>query len=114
MAVEARRILRAYSPTQATWNQYSSGNNWTTAGAKSDGNDRAATVYGHGAEDRGPVTNEVALDITGLLVESLGASETTLRIILGHNVPIGQDAVYFASLEHATAAYRPRLDILYA
>lgn len=36
--------LRNWSQTQATYNVYTTGNNWTTAGALSDGNDRSSTV----------------------------------------------------------------------
>jgi hypothetical protein len=41
--MEVRRCLRNWVETQATWNIYSTGNNWTTAGAGSDGNDRSAS-----------------------------------------------------------------------
>lgn len=37
-----RRLLRNWNESQATWNIYSTGNNWSTAGATSDGNDRVA------------------------------------------------------------------------
>ena len=39
-----KRLLRNWSETTSTWNNYSTGNAWTTAGARSDGNDRSATV----------------------------------------------------------------------
>lgn len=42
--VSVRRLLRAWVENQATYNIYSTGNSWTTAGAGSDGNDRVATV----------------------------------------------------------------------
>lgn len=44
MVVETNRLLRAYTPSQATWNIYSTGNNWTTAGAGGSGTDIAAAV----------------------------------------------------------------------
>jgi hypothetical protein len=37
------RVLRNWVDSEATWNQYSSGNNWTTGGCQSNGNDRVAT-----------------------------------------------------------------------
>jgi hypothetical protein len=52
--VVARRVLRNWVESQVTWNIYSTGNNWTTGGCQSDGNDRvaassgAATVSGNG------------------------------------------------------------------
>lgn len=42
--IDVHRVLRAWVEAQATWNIYSTGNSWTTAGALSDGNDRVATV----------------------------------------------------------------------
>ena len=42
-AVGLRRLLRDWIEAQVTWNIYSTGNNWTTAGASSNGNDRAAS-----------------------------------------------------------------------
>ena len=39
------RVLRNWVETQATWNNYSSGNSWTTAGCGSDGNDADLTNY---------------------------------------------------------------------
>lgn len=39
-----RRLLRAWSVSQSTWNIYSTGNNWSTAGGISDGYDRVSDV----------------------------------------------------------------------
>ena len=39
-----RRLLRNWVEAQATWNIYSTDNNWSTAGATSDGNDRSSGV----------------------------------------------------------------------
>lgn len=44
--VEVRRLLVAFEELQATWTIRSTGNNWTTAGALSDGNDRSGTQSG--------------------------------------------------------------------
>lgn len=44
--IEARRLLVTFVDSQATWNIRSTGNNWTTAGALSDGNDRSGTQSG--------------------------------------------------------------------
>lgn len=42
--ITAYRLLRTdWVETQATWNIYKTGNNWTTAGALSDGNDFTST-----------------------------------------------------------------------
>ena len=42
--VTLKRCLRAAVNAQFTWNIYSTGNSWTTAGGLSDGNDRSATI----------------------------------------------------------------------
>lgn len=38
------RLLRNWTANQATWNVYTTGNSWTTAGALSDGNDRVGAA----------------------------------------------------------------------
>jgi hypothetical protein len=114
MILTARRILRAYVPTEVTYNVYSTGNNWTTAGAKGDGTDRA--LIKHGSAPLGASSVDVdqwhVLPLAMLVKESLDASETTLRFAVGlENLNTDQDAMSFASLEHATAALRPTLRI---
>jgi hypothetical protein len=42
--IQMRKLLRIWVELQATWNIYSTGNSWTTAGGISDGNDRSATI----------------------------------------------------------------------
>lgn len=44
--IDLRRALRGWVENQATWNIYSSGNNWATSGGLSAGNDRVSTVSG--------------------------------------------------------------------
>lgn len=109
--LSARRVLRAYSPTQVTWNVYSTGNNWTTAGAKSTGSDISLALYGSTAVN-GAVDGDVWLDLTDLLKASLAAGETTLRIILGTDATSSDNSVSFHSVNSATAAYRPTLDVV--
>jgi len=43
---DARRLLRNWVVSEATGNNYSTGNAWTTVGGVSDGNDRSATIDG--------------------------------------------------------------------
>ena len=40
------RMVRDWTEAQFTWNVYSTGNNWSTAGAKGSGTDRAASSSG--------------------------------------------------------------------
>ena len=46
--IKLTRVLRNWVEAEATWNIYSTGNNWTTAGCLSDGNDRAASASNAG------------------------------------------------------------------
>lgn len=46
ITLHARRLLRNWVESEVTYNAYSTGNNWTAAGAFSDGNDRVATASG--------------------------------------------------------------------
>lgn len=42
--ISLKRFLVNPEELEITWNDYSSGNSWTTAGGLSDGNDRSATI----------------------------------------------------------------------
>lgn len=42
--IAVRRVLRNWVPAQATWNIWSTSNNWTTAGALGAGTDRVSTA----------------------------------------------------------------------
>jgi len=113
-----RKCLRAYSPTQVTHNVYSTGNNWTVAGARRSSADVSPHVYGisyHLGDSQNNYDNWWTWDITAIVQEAIAASETTLRIIVGIlGSTQGQNQVYFASLENATSSIRPRLDVAYA
>jgi hypothetical protein len=43
-AMDIRRLLRNWVEAEATWNIFATANNWTTAGALGDGNDRVAAA----------------------------------------------------------------------
>lgn len=108
--LQARKVRRAYSPAQVTWNVFSTGNNWTTAGAKSTASDIEAELYGAGMPSRAMlVGQEMLLDLRTMVQAALDAAEATLRIIVGPEETDNQNSVSFHSLESATAAYRPRL-----
>lgn len=114
-SLRAVKILRAYVADQVTWNAYSTGNNWTTAGAQSAGNDISAEYYGHAIRLNNFVPQEFQIDIGRMLQAALDASETTLRVKVGQDgTDGGTNTILFASLEHATTAYRPKLRVAYA
>lgn len=82
--LNARRILRAYSPTQVTWNVYTTGNNWTTAGAQSNDNDLSFKRDGFI-----PVVNDTQganyglMSVHSLAKDALAETAAILRIIVG-------------------------------
>jgi hypothetical protein len=111
--LEARRILRAYVAAEVTWNIYSSGNNWATAGAAGTGTDQElARTQGDDVGAAADVDQWHAIDLTPLLQATIDAAETTFRVKIGANVNgAGSNAVQFASLNHATAGLRPKLRV---
>lgn len=113
--LQARRVLRAYHATQVTWNVYTTGNNWTTAGAQSAGNDVSTEVYDGPVMASASLANQVIrLDLTTLVKDDLAAASTTLRVILGMaNADASKNAISLASKDNATAAYRPILEVSY-
>ena len=112
--VEAVEMLRAYNATQVTWNVYSTGNNWATAGAKGSGTDRGAEYYGNAPVPANGVIQEVKVDVTRLLQKRLDAGDTTaFRALLGANATASDNAIAFHSLENTTdATYKPRLLVI--
>ena len=82
------RALKNWVETQATWNVFSTGNNWTSAGCNSAGNDRASASIGSLAINNTAEWKHVSLDLTefGLLRTSnyglvIVPSETVARLI---------------------------------
>lgn len=107
----ARRVKRAFVASQATWNIYSTGNNWQTAGCRG-ANDVETTAYTcalvHGDRDQ----DVWRLDLTEMLKDAIAAGDTTLRFQLGWALTtVGQNKVDVASVDNATATKRPLLTI---
>ncbi len=111
--------LRAYSASQATWSVYTTGNNWTTAGALGAGTDRSS-IFAPGFDlAQSDVTNtehgQVPLDITNLVLASIAAARTTLRLIVGFNIVVtNENPITVAGASNATTAERPTLRVLYS
>jgi hypothetical protein len=115
LMLKARKVLRAYHPTQVTWNIWQTGSNWTTVGGQSLGNDISGERYGGWHQPDNEQFAEVQLDIGRMLQVALDASETDLRVMLGWNRNTsGSNIMEFASIENATAAYRPKLRITHS
>jgi hypothetical protein len=106
--INCHRLTRTFVENQVTWNQYSSGNNWTNAGgdynssvissrsSSSSGSDENFPIMGAGA------TNPITLawgDSVGFLLKAETES--------------GNNYSNYSSKEDTTAAKRPYLEITY-
>lgn len=108
----ARRVKRAFVSSQVTWNAYSTGNNWATAGAR--GGDDVETLTYTAAIVVGDRDQDVWMcDLTEMVKDALTAGDTTLRFLLGWaTATAGQNTVQIASQDNATAAKRPLLTVI--
>ncbi len=111
--LQAREMLRAYVANQVTWDIYSTGNNWGTAGAKNTSTDIGVEFYGDAACPENSTGAEVWVDLSALLRKRIVAGDTTFRFILGFDATGSDNPTEFHSLEASTAAYRPQLEVSY-
>lgn len=108
------RALRAWVEDQATWNLYSTGNSWGTAGADAV-TDREAVAIGSVTITPTETLNvgkEIIL--TPALVQGMFDGTITNN---GFVLRLGTETsnlIGFASFDHATVSYRPKLTILYS
>lgn len=113
--MRVHRCLRDVVVAQATWNIWKTSNNWATAGASNSSSDYDGAVeLGNVALSATPTLN-VPIPVT------LSASELQ-KLFDGTYVNNGiilfvdtqtNDQVRFASTDHATAGYRPTIDLTY-
>jgi len=117
-----RRNLRDWVEDEITYNVYSSGNNWAAAGSLTDGSDVENDIVcfgrqyflpgagGSGTVLAGAVATYFPIEVTPILARALGLSLTELNLQLNEYLtPASQNSMTFATKEHATAEYRPRL-----
>ena len=108
------RCLRAWTEAGATWNKYDGTNAWGTAGADNTTSDRESTAigtYNQSASGTLNVGKDISLDVTKIqeMIRGLFTNNGfVLRVATENN-----DAYQWASSDHATAAYRPKLVIEY-
>jgi hypothetical protein len=107
----ARRVKRAFVGSEATWNIYSTGNNWATAGARGGADVEtptytAAMVVGDRDQD------VWTLDLSEMVKDAVVAGDTTLRFLVGWAIATAsQNTIQVGSQDNATAAKRPVLSI---
>lgn len=109
------RVKRAWVDSQATWNQYSSGNNWGSAGCGDSTNDREATDIGSASvSDSLAVDTTVSISLTPASVQQMlsGGSFTNNGFLLQVDTETDDKYVYY-SVGEASVAKRPTLTVEY-
>lgn len=116
-SVKLYRVKRNWVTAEVTWNNYSSGNAWTTAGAGDTTNDIDGTLHASGST----TASQSAGTEIQLTFDAYGASELS-KMIWGTVSNYGwlikydtesDDAYDFHSSRSATSGYRPKLAIDY-
>jgi len=109
-------ILQSWVETEATWNSYSTGNTWNTAGADGSGTDRTATIYDlHTGSQDTTSTGWYAFDITELAQTwDNGAGIYNGTMIAVRTGMGGYDASTFWADEWSTTTSRPKIKISYS
>jgi hypothetical protein len=115
--VNVHRLLKNWVEAQATWNIYSTGNNWGTGGASGDGVDRVAVASSTLAMDATPAGGFVSF--TGLRADVQGFIDGSLNnygwLIMTPTAEGSSATVYnrFFSLDYGVAGNRPKLVVTY-
>lgn len=117
-AVKVYRVLRNWVEAQATWNVYSTGNSWGTAGCGNSSSDYDGTNVLASTN----VPADVAAGTEIQWVFTATGREELQKVIAGNYTNYGfllkadtetQDFFYYYSSADATSGYRPKLVIEY-
>ena len=109
------RCLRAVVAAQITWNVYSTGNNWGTAGGSNSSTDYdGATLVGTGTQPASP-TLDVMLNytLTASELQKLYDGTYTNNGLILFVATQTDDAILHYSTENATPSKRPTITITY-
>jgi len=112
--LSAYRVLRAWVEAQATWNVYSTGNNWGTAGCSNTSTDREAASIGSasvGASESVGTMITIALN-TAKVEEWINGTLTNNGLLLKVDTE-SSDKYSYDSSSSGTAGERPKLVIEY-
>lgn len=78
--LDVQRLLRDFVHTEATWNEYSAGNAWTTGGAAGLGTDYSATDQRLFYVQNGDTVDEQwVVNVTGIVQAQVSAAETHIK-----------------------------------
>ena len=105
--INIARCTRDFDTTQATWDEYSTGNDWTTPGG-----DWAATEPINTSMTVGNTSGDQTAEIRELVIDAINRRESTLRLLLWMPENPGYTAIAtYGSVDHATESKRPDLTI---
>jgi hypothetical protein len=113
-SIGLKRLLRNWVEAQATWNIYSTGNNWTTGGGESDGNDRSGTSSGSFSSSS--VAGYKTITSTGQLMDDVQDFIDGTLTNYGHHVEVLDASNYWAQYRasEGTDGQRPYLSVTHA
>ncbi|RTL04640.1 DNRLRE domain-containing protein [Candidatus Dependentiae bacterium] len=100
-----QRMLQNFQQLQATWNIYSTGNNWGTAGALQSGVDFTAT---NGATASAPNGAWMQVDVTQMVKDMINQGNTNGFIVRGQASNMYEQ---FRTSNYTDSAYWPKLII---
>lgn len=108
--IQAYRVLRAWVETEASWNEYSSGNNWGTAGCDNTSTDRDASPLGTQTVASGPSSGtDITIALDAATVESWHAGGTNNGMLLKVASESVENLVSYSSSAVGTSSNRPKL-----
>jgi hypothetical protein len=108
----AQRLLQDFVNAEASWNEYSAGNAWNTAGAAGLGTDYSDTDQVPFTVTIGdPAGEQWVLNVTDIVQAQISAAETDIKFRIREQG--SGNVVVLASTDHPTGAWRPKLTINY-
>jgi len=108
------RVLRVWVDSQATWNVYSTGNNWGTAGCANTTTDREASNIGTRNFTATETLNQFKdFTLTAAKIEEMINGTLTNNGFLIQSATESDDCYYFNSTEDGTEENNPKLVITY-
>lgn len=120
-AANLHRVLVNWVEAEATWNIYSTGNDWTTAGCSSDGNDRIAAVSATVTLDGTSADafidwdgNQLDTDVHSMTRGTVDNYGWILEAPTAENKGSDTSRNGFVSSENGTSSQRPKLAITHA
>lgn len=107
------RVLRAWNETQATWNVYTTGNNWGTAGCANTTSDRESSAIGTATQPNASSGTVVVTLNAASIQEMITGGVFTNNGFLLQVASESNDMIGYGARE-ATLANRPVLAITYS